>query len=678
MLTRYDHYKQLLFAAYFLLLPVLLFSQTKTIDSLLLALQNARHDTIKILLNFQVAEKLRGYDIVKAGQYLEAGNALAKNRNNDYYTAYYCRVKGEMLFDRAKYQESRMYFDTAMTHYEKLISLPGADARKIATYKLGKADCYIGKAILSAKLYSYHESTQYCLQGIAEIENLEGSKKNTYLATLYADISSNYFELEDFENALKYDKQGLNYVSQDDNLEMYVISNLFVADDFNSLGQFDSSSVYLEKVRPIVKDMNKPNVNVRFYYILGGIYRKKKDWRNALSSYQISFDAANQSKDDFQVVNSEEGLAASFMNLGNLAKARELALHVFNESSRINVPLGRVLGLQLLAEIEERSGNSNKAYQYQKQFITVSDSIKKEKTQRLMNDAEKKYLGERKEKEILQLQKNNALQSLSLQKKSTFNYFLIGSVVALLITGFLGYRNLRHRHQLAKQREELQQQRIRELEKDKQLIAVDSMLKGQEDERSRLAKDLHDGLGGLLSGVKFSLSNMKDNLIMTPDNMVVFERSLDMLDTSIKELRRVAHNMMPEILTKFGLDEALKEYSNTVNATNLLAVKYQSLGMEARLDKATEIIIYRIVQELLNNILKHASASEAFVQLIRENDRLNIVVEDNGKGFDTALLESSKGAGWANIRSRIEYLKGQVDIHSEPGKGTLVNIEFNV
>ena len=98
----------------------------------------------------------------------------------------------------------------------------------------------------------------------------------------------------------------------------------------------------------------------------------------------------------------------------------------------------------------------------------------------------------------------------------------------------------------------MQQQRIRELEKDKQLVAVDSMLKGQEEERSRLAKDLHDGLGGLLSGVKFSLSNMKDNLIITPDNMAVFERSLDMIDTSIKELRRVAHNMMPEMLTNLG------------------------------------------------------------------------------------------------------------------------------
>lgn len=160
--------------------------------------------------------------------------------------------------------------------------------------------------------------------------------------------------------------------------------------------------------------------------------------------------------------------------------------------------------------------------------------------------------------------------------------------------------------------------------------------------------------------------------------MAVFERSLDMIDTSIKELRRVAHNMMPEMLTKFGLDEALKEYCNTVNTTKLLNVKYQSLGMNSRLDNSTEIIVYRIVQELLNNILKHAAATDAFVQLIREDNRLNVVVEDNGKGFDAALTENSKGAGWMNIRSRVDYLKGQLDIHAESGKGTLVNIEFNI
>ena len=207
----------------------------------------------------------------------------------------------------------------------------------------------------------------------------------------------------------------------------------------------------------------------------------------------------------------------------------------------------------------------------------------------------------------------------------------------------------------------MQQQRIRELEKDRQLVAVDSLLKGQEEERSRLAKDLHDGLGGLLSGVKFSLSNMKDNLIVTPDNMAVFERSLDMIDTSIRELRRVAHNMMPEMLVKFGLDEALKEYCNFVNATKLICSKIPVIrNGNPDWTVRKEIIIYRIIQELLNNILKHAAASEALVQLIKEENRLSIVVEDNGKGFDPSVLENNKGAGWTNIRSRVDYLQGRI------------------
>ena len=281
------------------------------------------------------------------------------------------------------------------------------------------------------------------------------------------------------------------------------------------------------------------------------------------------------------------------------------------------------------------------------------------------------FESENQERKITVLEQEKELQQLRLRQKSTFNYILIASATTLLIISLLSYRNYR-------QKQKLQQLRINELETEKQLTATEAVLKGEEQERTRLAKDLHDGLGGLLSGVKFSLSNMKDNLIITPDNMAVFERSLDMIDASIRELRRVAHNMMPEMLTKFGLDEALKEYCSILNGTRLLKVKYQSLGMEARLDKSLEIIVYRIIQELLNNILKHASASEAFVQLVRETNRLNVVVEDNGKGFDTAILEKNKGAGWMNIRSRVDYLKGQLDIHSEAGKGTLVNIEFNI
>ena len=332
----------------------------------------------------------------------------------------------------------------------------------------------------------------------------------------------------------------------------------------------------------------------------------------------------------------------------------------------------------LLSLIYFKKNDYKNAYIYTKKYISENIKINNDENKKTIAELDKKYQSVQKEKEIVKLNADKQIQLLSIQQKSTLNYILIGSLAAILIVVFLGYRNLRNRQQLAKQQDELQQQRISELEKDKQLVAVDAMLQGQEEERSRLAKDLHDGLGGLLSGVKFSLSNMKDNLIITPDNMAVFERSLDMLDTSIKELRRVAHNMMPEILTKFGLYEALKEYCNTINATNLLAVKYQPVGMDRRIEKSAEIIIYRIIQELLNNILKHAGATEAIVQLVREEGRLSVIVEDNGKGFDTALIKNNKGAGLTSIRSRVDYLKGEFDIHSAAGKGTLVNIELNI
>ena len=205
------------------------------------------------------------------------------------------------------------------------------------------------------------------------------------------------------------------------------------------------------------------------------------------------------------------------------------------------------------------------------------------------------------------------------------------------------------------------------------------MLKGEEQERTRLAKDLHDGLGGMLSGIKYSMNTMKGNLIMTPDNAQAFERSMEMLDNSIREMRRVAHNMMPEALVKFGLDTALKDFCNDINQSGALKINYQSFGMESGIiDQTTAITVYRIVQELINNTIKHAGAKEAIVQLTRTNGQLAITVEDDGKGFDTALLQRSKGIGWSNIQNRVDFLKGKLDVKAQPNKGTSVLIEINV
>lgn len=217
-----------------------------------------------------------------------------------------------------------------------------------------------------------------------------------------------------------------------------------------------------------------------------------------------------------------------------------------------------------------------------------------------------------------------------------------------------------------------------ELQKDKQRIIFESILKGQEEERSRLAEDLHDGLGGMLHCVKYSLLKMKGTRGITADNNSVLERSLLMLDYSITELRRMAHNMMPVSLARFGLDEALKDYCDSINNSDILKVKYQSFHLNKRFDNNSEVNIYRIIQELLNNTVKHAKASEALVQLLRAENRLNITVEDNGKGFDYNNLCNKKGTGLLNIRNRVALLKGKIDFQSEQEKGTSVFIEFDI
>ncbi|MES1216238.1 MAG: sensor histidine kinase [Bacteroidota bacterium] len=202
------------------------------------------------------------------------------------------------------------------------------------------------------------------------------------------------------------------------------------------------------------------------------------------------------------------------------------------------------------------------------------------------------------------------------------------------------------------------------------------MLKGQEEERSRIAKDLHDGLGGMLSGVKLSFINMKENMILPAENVTGFERSIRMLDNTIAELRKVAHNLMPETLARFGLDEALKDFCNSIQTSSGIKVIYQQLGDNRKLSTQAEISVYRIVQELVNNALKYAEAKQILVQLTKDHIKTCITVEDNGKGFDVNTLDMTKGAGFTNIKYRVNYFKGTLDINSQPGNGTSVNIEL--
>ena len=213
------------------------------------------------------------------------------------------------------------------------------------------------------------------------------------------------------------------------------------------------------------------------------------------------------------------------------------------------------------------------------------------------------------------------------------------------------------------------------MEKEQQVASLQAMVNGQETERTRIARDLHDGLGSLFSTIKMHFSTLQDEEQQLKENSL-FKKSYELVNTASTEVRRIAHNMMPEVLLRVGLTDALKDLAGTINSAKLLNISLQFYGMDKRLNASTEIMLYRIIQELLNNIIKHAQATEAIIQFNRDGNQLQITVEDNGRGFNTQQVEEKKHAGLETIQSRVNYLNGKLSIESQQGLGTTVMMDF--
>lgn len=660
------------------------YAQSNVIDSIETELSKSKHDTISVFMILQLSALYANYDTVKAYTALNEGLRLVEKLKWNYAWGSYYQNRADIKQSLVYYDQTTLNFDSSIYFFSKAVK-DNRFADEVARAKLSIATCKGQKADVLLKQGKSNEAISEYFNALEAWKSSDQPNKLDAIGTYYTKISTVYYDLNQFEKALEYDKKSLTYMLQGNDDERIAFSHIYICDDFYALKKTDSALAYLRKARPIIFKLNNHRLNIQYYSKLAQGKRLKLDFKGAIEEYLKLIKEAKFGNNKFQLLAAHKNIGSCYFNLGDLKSARHYYLLALPPAVEGNYFKEKLEILQQMVFVEERSGNKSSAYNYLTALSTIKDSLALVASNKTVAEIENKYQAAEKGKEIIRLQKDKELQVLSLNQKnqairqqSVLNYFMASFLFLFLLAGFFGFRNFRHRQLLARQKHVLNEQLISELEKDKQLVAVDSMLKGQEQERTRLARDLHDGLGGMLSGVKFSLMNMKTNLIINHENVVMFERSLDMLDSSIQELRRVAHNMMPETLVKFGLDEALKDYCNNINTSQIVVVRYQSFGMEERLESSVEIIIYRIVQELFANIFKHAKATEVIVQLLKEGNRLSITVEDNGKGFGVDSLELSKGAGWLNIRSRVDYLKGKLDLHSEAGKGTSVNIELHV
>jgi two-component system, NarL family, sensor kinase len=620
-------------------------------DSLLFEMRNGKTDTAKVTAYYAYGDLWFDTNKDTAYFYYIQGKELAHSKNNYLLEAFAHGYLIVLLNDEGKYKEALDLCIEAKLLFEKAMAQPKQMA--IVHLNLGNEWQYLG---------SFKNAADNYFSGLRLAETAKNIKSQ---AICLNNLSSLYAEMGDTTNQLLFAQKAktISSISNDSSRIFSAITNLVAAYLANK--KFDKAFIELQNLKKLAAILNNPEYQLDADISFADYYMETKNNEQAIYFFKKVLEQCKLVGNKEYEIAAAKNLAKLYYESNNIDLAKTYATNTLALAIGANAKSEEALIIKLMADIDEKNGKYPSALQLRKRYETIADTLALESGRKEILKLQAEYENEKKETQL-------KLQQSTIKQKNTLNILLGSIAAAILLVSLVSYKNYRNKQQL-------QQQKISELETQQQLSATEAVLKGEEQERTRLAKDLHDGLGGMLSGIKYSFNTMKGNLIMTPDNAQAFERSMDMLDSSIKEMRRVAHNMMPEALVKFGLDTALKDFCNDIQQSGALQISYQSIGTQnATIDQTAAITIYRIVQELINNTIKHAAAKKAIVQVTKSDNKLSVTVEDDGKGFDTAIINNPVGMGWGNITNRVDFLKGKLDVDSRPGKGTSVHIEINI
>ncbi len=334
----------------------------------------------------------------------------------------------------------------------------------------------------------------------------------------------------------------------------------------------------------------------------------------------------------------------------------------------------KVIFVDHWANAEAALSNWQKAYALSAQLAQINQEIKSEQSQQRIDELEVKFETSEKESKLQQ-------QQYEIERKTrqrNISYLVIGAILLLTISVYLGLKKIIEKNkQLASQAQKIQAQKIEHLEASNKINIMDSIMTGQEGERKRIANDLHDGLGSLMMSIKSHYNHIEKEF-KELKQFKIYKKTGNLLDQAVTEVRRISHNMMPKTLIDYGLKGAVIDLGTSIQEAHGLEVNVEVIGLEQNIPPNDTVMIYRIIQEAVNNIIKHAQADNLFIQLVAKEDRLFILVEDDGIGFDLQEAMAKKVFGLKSLESRVKYLLGNFTIDSTPGVGTTIMADFPI
>ena len=614
-------------------------AQSERLDSLLNLLPKAKEDTNKTWLYEDIGMEYQySGNTEKALEFYRKQIELSKKLN--YLTGEWRGTVGycDMLTWSGQY-------DTVLLLYENIRPKIEASSRKDLMMKL---NTNLGMA--HDNKGHFELAVDYLLKALHECEK---NNDEYGMGKVNALLQLTYMRLDFYEKAIASGEQAIKALkgSRD-----YIGTLANLGEVYMSAGNHQKAEeIFLEVIKLTEEE---PDMFSRSLSLtdLGSIYFDKKEYEKAEKLILESLDIFTMADYSFGLVGAMYMLGQIEFQKKNFKKSEEWTLKSLEIAERDLMYTNISHCLYLLSDIDIVNGNYQSMLQRRKLADSIDNIVVNNRIRQTSEELSIKYETEKKQLKI---------QSLEEEKHLSRIIMIISIILMLLIFTASVFIVL-----WTRQRRKRAEIKIKQLEQEKQLVATQAVLSGEVQERSRLSRDLHDGLGSMLTGVKLNLETLKDGIILKSESVKHFDTAMNILNDSIVEMRRVAHHLMPDTLNKSGLKTALQDFCNSFPN-----IEFSWFGNEERLDdQKKEIMIYRIIHELVNNSLKHSGATKIGVNIMKETDYIAFTVFDDGCGFDTEV--KFKGIGLENIRERVASVNGRMVISSELGKGTEINVEF--
>lgn len=639
--------KNNLFLLLILLAALPLNAQQKQADSLLKKLSEPGiTDQNKARLLIETGFAMRRVQTDKAAAYTREGLTLAQ------------KIKDRPLITKGYYNMAYVYEALGKLD-DAIIAADSCEliVKKDSTLYEALWNAASIKGIVNRRKARFAESLENLMKALSIAEK---NNSQVLIGKSLSNLGIFYVTQKDLDRAEEFHQQALA-------IRLKVGNPKDVYQTYENLGivnrerkRYDKALEYYFKALEIAKTMNDSSSLSFTYNDIGAAHSFQGTLDKAEKYLKASIDIRERMGEKAELAYTYNYLGENYERQKNLIAAEQHIKKAMAVAWEIQNTKQMYESLESLSDFYSRNNRFDSAYVYLQKYRFFRDSLSKKDRAEVVADLTTKYESEKKERQI-------QTQQFELTRKNYWIAAIVFLFISLLITGYLLY----HRKQL-RQRAELQQEVIRQ-----QDMAAKAIVEAEEKERQRIAKDLHDGIGQIMSAAKMNLSSIETQIpFVDKAQQLKFENIISLVDESCREIRAVSHNMMPNALLKAGLAAAIREFIDRIDHS-VLKVDLSSEGLNERMDSNVETVLYRVIQECVNNVIKHSGANHLDISLIKDKDGISVTIEDNGKGFDVhQKMQKAGGMGLKNIITRVEYLKGSVEFDSLPGKGTLVAIHI--